>query len=82
MGVKELREELLGLLNRVYGFKTETYVLNADDQEFNISMDFRDKLVDFTRRNRPRTDNAKHLLVYLYIGHSWTGENQNELRFQ
>lgn len=44
MGVRISRDESLQLLNRVYGFKIETHVLNANDTLVNIVDDFKDKL--------------------------------------
>lgn len=77
MGVNILRDELLQLLHRVYGFKVEVYILNANDTHVNIRGDFRDKLIDFTKT--PRTD-TKHLKVFYYSGHSDSGPHGDQLR--
>lgn len=77
MGVNVLRDELIQLLHRVYGFKAESYVLDASDTHENIRSDFRDKIIDFTKT--PKTD-AKHLRIYYYSGHSDSGPNDNQLR--
>ena len=80
MGVKHLREDLLRLLRTVYGFKTESYILNAYDPPQSIFNDFRDKLIDFTGRHKPKRGEATHLLVYYYSGHSDTGPHSNQFR--
>ena len=77
MGVNVLRDELLQLLHRAYGFKTESYVFDAKDTLVNIQSDFRDKLIEFTKT--PRND-AKHLKVFYYSGHSDSGPNEDQLR--
>jgi hypothetical protein len=80
MGVKGLRNELLGLLKRTYGFQTETHVMNANDPSATVDLDFYDVLTRFVHKNRPKTRDEKHLLVYYYSGHSDSGPQQNELR--
>lgn len=77
MGVNVLRDELLTVLNRNYGFKVESYVLDASDTEVNIASDFRDKVVDFMKV--PRTE-KNHLKVFYYSGHSDTGPRNDQLR--
>lgn len=77
MRVNVLRDELIHLLHRVYGFKAEPHVFNARDSHINIGTDFRDKIYEFTKV--PRTD-AKHLRVYYYSGHSDTGPYGDQLR--
>ncbi len=79
MGVKALRDELLRLLKRVYGFRTETYVMNANDPSDVVNRDFGDQVSDFVRRHRPSSSSAKHLLVYYYSGHSDSGPHGDEL---
>lgn len=80
MEVKRLREDLLRLLRRVYGFNTEAYVLNANDPPQAIFKDFRDHLIEFTRRNEPKNGDSTHLLMYYYSGHSDSGPQGNQLR--
>lgn len=77
MGVNILRDELLNTLQRVYGFKAETHVLDANDTQVNVGSDFRDRLIDFTKT--PKTD-AKHLKVFYYSGHSDSGPYDDQLR--
>lgn len=79
MGVKGLRDELLGLLKRVYGFQTETHVMNARDPSATVDLDFYDAVLRFVQKNRPKPG-EKNLLVYYYSGHSDSGPQQNELR--
>jgi hypothetical protein len=80
MGVSNLRNDLLQILNRVYGFKVENYVLNANAPLADIALNFRKKLMDFTNKQGSTKANAKHLLVYYYSGHSDTGPNGDMLR--
>lgn len=79
MGVQHFRDDLLQLLREDYGFKTETYVLNARDPPMTIAQDFQTQLIRFRMENRP-TNGAKHLLIYYYSGHSDSGPKQNQLR--
>lgn len=80
MGVRGLRDDLLRLLRDVYNFKTESYVLNANDTPQAIARDFRYQIMQFTNVHQPKTDNAKHLLVYYYSGHSDCGPHGDQLR--
>ena len=80
MGVKSLRDDLLRLLQNVYGFKTESYILQANDPPQAILRDLRDIIIDFGRKNSPKSTEKTHLLIYYYSGHSDPGPQQNELR--
>ena len=82
IGVSGLRDDFLELLRSVYGFNTESYVLNASDSASNIEFDFRDRVIDFTRKHASRNDNATHLLIYYYSGHSDRGPNGDELQLR
>lgn len=73
MGVKRLREDFLRLLRTVYGFRTESYVLNANNTPQAIDREFRDRMVQFTAKHQSYKEEDKHLLVYYYSGHSDSG---------
>jgi hypothetical protein len=79
MNVKVLRDELLGVLRRVYNFKTESFLLKSSLSAGMTSQQLRDKLNQFTAANRPSKPDAKHLLIYYYSGHSDTGPNGDQL---
>jgi hypothetical protein len=80
MGVSNLRNDLLRLLNRVYGFKVEVHVFDANAPSADIALEFRRKLVDFTTKNGSTKANVKNLLAYYYSGHSDSGPNGDMLR--
>ena len=79
-GVKRLREKFLQLLRTVYGFETESYVLNANKTPQAIDRDFRNRVIQFTAMHQFNTEEAKHLLIYYDSRHSDTGPHGDELR--
>jgi hypothetical protein len=79
MNVKVLRDELLGVLRRVYNFKTESFLLDSNLSASTASQRLQDKLYQFTAANRPSKPDAKHLLIYYYSGHSDTGPHGDQL---
>lgn len=77
---KGVRDEFLQLLRTVYGFETESYVLRAHDPPPKIWDDFREFLFDFTKKYISRSNEATHLLIYYYTGHSDPGLYEDSLR--